>query len=110
MYALRWDVWKNEGSRWDIEEDFNYFKKWTCWGQRVFLFWEIIPRFNLLDLLDLIYSYGAEPAFKGYKASFANLKYQYALCFSPNEIVAHGYPEKAKYLKEGDVASLDLLH
>jgi methionyl aminopeptidase len=58
--------------------------------------------------LDLIYSYGAEPAFKGYKAPFANTKYQYALCFSPNEIIAHGYPEKGKYLKEGDIVSLDL--
>jgi len=58
--------------------------------------------------LELIYDYKVEPAFKGYQAPFAHSKYPYALCFSPNEIIAHGYPEKGKYLKEGDIVSLDL--
>lgn len=57
--------------------------------------------------LELTKDYKVEPAFKGYRAPFASTKYQYALCFSPNEIIAHGYPEKGKYLQEGDLVSLD---
>jgi len=57
---------------------------------------------------ELIYSYGAEPAFKGYKAPFATHEYPYTLCASLNEIVVHGYPKENIYLKSGDVLKLDL--
>ncbi len=57
---------------------------------------------------ELIYSFGAEPAFKGYKAPFATKEYPYTLCASLNEIIVHGYPEENIYLKPGDVLKLDL--
>mgnify|MGYP000011744296 FL=1 len=57
---------------------------------------------------ELIYSYGAEPAFKGYRAPFAAKEYPYTLCASLNEIIVHGYPEENIYLKPGDVLKLDL--
>jgi len=57
---------------------------------------------------ELIYSFGAEPAFKGYKAPFAAKEYPYTLCTSLNEIIVHGYPEENIYLKPGDVLKLDL--
>lgn len=57
---------------------------------------------------EMIKSYGAEPAFKNYKAPFANKVYPYTLCVSLNEIIVHGYPEKNKFLKSGDIVKLDL--
>ncbi len=57
---------------------------------------------------ELIYGFGAEPAFKGYKAPFATKEYPYTLCTSLNEIIVHGYPEENIYLKPGDVLKLDL--
>lgn len=57
---------------------------------------------------EMIKSYGAEPAFKNYKAPFANKIYPYTLCVSLNEIIVHGYPEKNKFLKSGDIVKLDL--
>ena len=45
--------------------------------------------------------HGAIPAFKGYKGFPASL------CASVNEEVVHGIPSKSKYLKTGDVISLD---
>lgn len=50
---------------------------------------------------DLILSYGAKPAFKGY----AN--FPYSLCTSVNEEVVHCYPSN-RILKEGDIVCLDL--
>jgi methionyl aminopeptidase len=57
---------------------------------------------------EMIRSYGAEPAFKNYKAPFAKTPYPYTLCVSLNEIVVHGYPKEKVYLKNGDVVKLDL--
>ena len=57
---------------------------------------------------EMIKGYGAEPAFKNYKAPFANLVYPYTLCISLNEVIVHGYPEKNKFFKNGDVVKLDL--
>lgn len=44
---------------------------------------------------------GAIPAFKGYKGFPASL------CASVNEEVVHGIPSKQKFLKNGDIVSLD---
>ena len=57
---------------------------------------------------EMIRDYGAEPAFKNYKAPFANSIYPYTLCVSLNEVIVHGYPEKNKFLKNGDIVKLDL--
>lgn len=75
-------------------------KKEVIPGKEYFAFEELA--------LELIYSYKAEPAFKNYHAPFSQTKYPYALCFSVNEVIAHGYPEKNKYLQEGDIVTLDL--
>lgn len=45
--------------------------------------------------------HGAIPAFKGYKGFPASL------CTSVNEEVVHGIPSRHKYLKNGDIISLD---
>jgi methionyl aminopeptidase len=57
---------------------------------------------------EMIRSYGAEPAFKNYKAPFATSPYPYTLCISLNDVIVHGYPTKGVYLKNGDVVKLDL--
>lgn len=57
---------------------------------------------------EMIYSYGAEPAFKNYKAPFAKNPYPYTLCVSLNDVIVHGYPKEKIYLKNGDVVKLDL--
>lgn len=44
---------------------------------------------------------GAVPGFKGYKG------FPSTLCFSPNEVVVHGIPNKETPLKEGDIISVD---
>ncbi|MDY0040822.1 MAG: type I methionyl aminopeptidase [Desulforhabdus sp.] len=44
---------------------------------------------------------GAKPAFQGYQG------FPYALCTSINEEVVHGMPSKRRYLKDGDIISLD---
>ena len=49
----------------------------------------------------LIFSYGCEPAFKGYDGFPA------ALCASVNNVIVHGVPSDYK-LKQGDIFSLDL--
>lgn len=43
----------------------------------------------------------AEPAFLGYRG------YPFSLCVSINNEVVHGMPSKSRFLKEGDIASLD---
>ena len=64
---------------------------------------------KLDDLAEkMIKDFGAEPAFKNYKAPFAKTKYPYTLCVSLNEIIVHGYPQEKVYLKNGDVVKLDL--
>lgn len=50
---------------------------------------------------DLIFQYGAKPAFKGFN------DYPAALCASINEEVVHAIPNNRK-LKEGDLLTLDL--
>lgn len=50
---------------------------------------------------EMILSYGAKPAFKGYA------KFPYSLCASTNEEIVHCYPSK-RILKEGDIICLDL--
>lgn len=50
---------------------------------------------------ELAAKHGATPAFKGYHG------YPYALCTSVNEEVVHGMPSKKRFLKEGDIISLD---
>ncbi len=57
---------------------------------------------------EMIRSYGAEPAFKNYRAPFAKNFYPYTLCVSLNDVIVHGYPQKGVYLKKGDVVKLDL--
>lgn len=57
---------------------------------------------------EMIRSYGAEPAFKNYQPDFAKKPYPYTLCISLNEIIVHGYPEKNKFFKNGDIVKLDL--
>lgn len=44
---------------------------------------------------------GGIPGFKGYKG------YPATLCISVNEEVVHGIPDKNRYIKEGDIVSLD---
>jgi len=50
---------------------------------------------------DLIFQYGAEPAFKGFNG------YPSALCASVNEEIVHAIPS-SRILKEGDLLTLDL--
>lgn len=47
------------------------------------------------------YDHAAVPAFKGYKG------YPASLCVSINEEVVHGIPSKKRYLRHGDIVSLD---
>lgn len=57
---------------------------------------------------EMIRGYGAEPAFKNYKAPFAKSIYPHSLCLSLNEVIVHGYPQEKVYLKNGDIVKLDL--
>ncbi|MBS3810853.1 MAG: type I methionyl aminopeptidase [Halanaerobiales bacterium] len=45
---------------------------------------------------------GAKPSFKGY------MGYPAAICISINDEVVHGIPRSDRYLKEGDIVSLDI--
>lgn len=49
-----------------------------------------------------ILKHGARPAFKGYEG------YRFASCISVNEQVIHGIPSSKKFLKEGDIVSIDV--
>ena len=49
----------------------------------------------------LIRSHGAIPSFKNYEGFPASA------CISVNEEVVHGIPDKHRYLKEGDIVSVD---
>lgn len=50
---------------------------------------------------DLIFKFGAEPAFKGYE------DFPATLCASVNQVIVHSLPSDYQ-LKEGDIISLDL--
>lgn len=50
---------------------------------------------------------GGVPAFKNYPGSAEAGPYPFSLCISVNEEVVHGMPHKDKYLREGDIVSID---
>lgn len=50
---------------------------------------------------------GAQPSFKNYKTGDAP-RFPSSLCISINDELVHGIPSEKKYLKEGDIVSLDL--
>lgn len=50
---------------------------------------------------------GARPAFKGYYSQAAGSKFPCALCLSLNSEIVHGMPHPKKFLKAGDIVSLD---
>jgi methionyl aminopeptidase len=50
---------------------------------------------------EIIKSYGCEPSFLNYEG------YPASICVSVNEEVVHGIPSKKRFLKEGDIVSLD---
>lgn len=56
---------------------------------------------------ELIFSFGAVPAFEGYKDNINSISYPAALCTSINEEVVHAIPSN-RVLKDGDIISLDL--
>jgi methionyl aminopeptidase len=98
----------------DFETKYNYMKEGGYILAKILkdLSAEVKEGLELKKIDDLaeemILSYGAEPAFKNYKAPFAQSAYPYTLCVSLNEIIVHGYPSKKSYLKNGDVVKLDL--
>jgi methionyl aminopeptidase len=49
---------------------------------------------------------GAEPSFKGYRAS-ASTPFPATICASVNHEIVHGIPSRTRVLKEGDLLSLD---
>ena len=50
----------------------------------------------------LIRGYGCEPSFLGYNG------FPGSVCISINDEVVHGLPEKDKFIKDGDIVSLDM--
>jgi methionyl aminopeptidase len=50
---------------------------------------------------------GAKPAFKGYYSPSAGSKFPYVLCTSVNEEIVHGMPSEKRFLKPGDIVSID---
>jgi methionyl aminopeptidase len=54
-----------------------------------------------------IRSYGAIPAFKGYKGSLSTRSFPGTLCISINEEVVHGIPG-GKRVRDGDLVSVDI--
>lgn len=46
--------------------------------------------------------YKVKPAFLGY------LGFPYAICCSVNEVIVHGFPSEERFLKEGDIVSVDM--
>lgn len=51
---------------------------------------------------ELIYKYGAKPAFKGYRG------YPEVICVSINNEIVHGIPKKNRILRNGDLVSIDI--
>ena len=50
---------------------------------------------------------GAKPAFKNYYIPAAGERYRFVLCTSINEEIVHGMPNVKKFLKSGDIVSID---
>ena len=50
---------------------------------------------------EIIRSYGCIPSFLNYEG------YPASICVSVNDEVVHGIPSKKRYIKEGDIVSLD---
>jgi len=63
------------------------------------------PGVSTLELENLAEAYiaskGAKPAFKGYHG------FPFVLCVSVNSEVVHGFPSAKRFLKEGDIVSVD---
>lgn len=51
---------------------------------------------------------GAVSAFLGYKPEGASYAYPAVLCISLNEEIVHGIPSEKRFLKKGDVVTIDL--
>ena len=56
----------------------------------------------------LIREMGDQPAFLNYRPEGAMKPYPASLCVSVNDEVVHGIPNRKRFLKEGDIVSLDL--
>jgi methionyl aminopeptidase len=54
-----------------------------------------------------IRDHGAIPAFKNYQPRFSDTPFPCSVCVSVNEEVVHGFALKDKFLKEGDIVSID---
>ena len=67
---------------------------------------EVRPGVSTLELDRLAEAFirdsGGEPAFKGYRGFPASI------CASINEEVVHGIPSASRFLREGDIVSLDI--
>jgi len=63
-----------------------------------------------LDLLaeKLLLDYNSKSAFKDFQPDFATSPFQHYICASVNEELVHGLPTKGRFLKEGDIVSIDL--
>ena len=56
----------------------------------------------------IMIKYGAQPAEKGYPSGIPGVpNYPAATCVSVNDEIIHGVPSKSKYIKEGDLVSVD---
>lgn len=56
----------------------------------------------------LIRSNGGRPAFKGYKPASAGRPFPATVCVSLNSELVHGIPRRERFLKDGDIVSLDI--
>jgi len=63
-----------------------------------------INRFTKSSLSEM----NARSAFKNYQPDFASQPFPFYLCASVNDELVHGLPSKNKFLKEGDIVSIDL--
>jgi len=54
---------------------------------------------------ELIYEYGARPAFKGYRVG--DSVFPRCICISINDEIVHGIPSERRVLEEGDIVGLD---
>jgi len=53
-------------------------------------------------------AHGAISTLRGYQPDFSDVPYLHTTCISINDEVAHGVPNAARILQEGDIVSLDL--
>ncbi len=62
-----------------------------------------------LDLIaeEMLNHYNARSV-KGYLPDFADIPFEYNLCASINNEIVHGLPKKDKFLKDGDIVSIDM--